>query len=130
MTPPLTLNEFTADLRDTFPDAEIGDISTQNERWTKRHTATLTLHGIAFNATYNLDPMDPSKRWGVIWSGERDVATPSELRRLMVARARTLARDHLADARKLTDRAEVLTAAAERIDAEITAQQPPTTQGD
>lgn len=117
MTPALTLDEFTAALREAFPSAEILDVYTQNGRWQHRHSATLRLHGVEFAVSFNLNPWDTDKQWTVEHSVSSYVATAPELRALMVQSARLRAKYALDEARELADKAGKLKVAALRIEA-------------
>lgn len=119
MTTPLTLDEFTAALREALPEAAVTKTGTLMERWRQYHEAIVNLHGGDFEVHYTLNPMDESKRWRLVWSDHGDVATARELRPFMAAQARRKAKLARRAVREASDRAKAFTATAKLIEASL-----------
>lgn len=108
----LALDEFTAALRDAFPEANVTKAMTWGYRLGPRHTATVALHGVEFSVWYKVN----ERTWDSRWSNMPSVATAAELRPSLVSDARHCARSALTDAQKFAAVAEQFTIASKLIE--------------
>ncbi len=116
MTPALTLDEFTAALREAFPDAEVKSPRTHTEFGRHHHVATLAFGGYEPSATYCLNPLNADKRWDTEFKCICRAATAAELRALLAADARAYADEDAEESRALAIKAGRLEAAARLIE--------------